>query len=289
MKNIYIEDCRKLISILSHIEERHLLELCAVWSGLKRVMRIHVSSDTEYVEIMKFCQKHNLSVAHSKFKLKLCWSNNLGDSFYEDVPWDEETNGEFVAYISKEDNSVLQKATGIEIEESHLEAGLLYDYPECCSINYEKIAHGEDWISVLSKNSSGLYFPLWTNKLAYLVYGFTLFPDYFPCSYNCTNTSELSKQYYNLGIQFGLKDFVEMQKRLMTGVYLVSDHNVVACHDYSINCGNELSISNDQIKMTNNAKKLGFNNEIKNVCLQTDDLSSHVKIGTDRYRIFIFQ
>jgi hypothetical protein len=239
----FIEEAKNLVNSLSVIEERHLLELFAVQSGFKNVMRIHMANMEEYQILKSFCERNSLHLDHSKFRLKLSWTNEIGDRFYEDVPWEDNTADEFIAYITKNDTKSLMRAIMIEVEGSHIEAGLLYGYPECCCKNYEIISNGEEWIDVLSRNSKGIFFSPWANKLAYLVYGYTLFPDYFPCSYQCEPTIELSKKYFSLGLESGLKDFVQMQLGFMSSTYLVAENSILSFSEWFIDGANYIHLN----------------------------------------------
>ena len=240
MSNNLIEESKELIQSLSVIEERHLLELLAVHSGLKNVMRIHIATDKEYQILSKYCERNGLHLAHSEFRLKLSWTNEIGDQFYSDVPWEDDSAEEFIAYLTKEDLASLYRAVRIEIEGNHADAGKLYGYPDCCCDNYDTIANGQEWVEVLSQTSQGTFFSPWANKLAYLVHEFTLFPDYFPCNYACKPTQALSQQYFELGVAAGLSDFVEMQLAFMSQTYLVASEGVFSFSDWSIDDQNYL-------------------------------------------------
>jgi len=242
MSHKLIEESKALIQNLSVIEERHLLELLAVHSGLKNVMRIHIANDKEYQLLSNYCERNGLQLAHSEFRLKLSWANDLGDQFYSDVPWEDDSAEEFIAYLTKEDVSSLHRAVRIEIEGNNVDSGKLYGYPNCCCENYDRIANGQEWVEVLAQNSQGTFFSPWANKLAYLVHDFALFPDYFPCSYSCEPTQELSKHYFELGVASGLSDFVEMQLALMSQVYLVASEGVFAFADWLIDDQNYLQL-----------------------------------------------
>ena len=72
MSHKLIEESKALIQNLSVIEERHLLELLAVHSGLKNVMRIHIATDKEYQILSKYCERNGLHLAHSEFRKCPC-------------------------------------------------------------------------------------------------------------------------------------------------------------------------------------------------------------------------
>ena len=226
MKTSKFSEERKLIDEVGSLDDRHLLELIAIRSGLKKIIRIHVQNKREFNVIRDYCIKNNFAIKHSSFKLKLSWTNEIGDSFFEDVPWNDEDDIPFVAYVAKDGLEELEKAKTVELEETHRDAGLLYGYPLCCCENYASIASGASWIEVMLGNSKGFrFFPL-ANKLSYLVYGYTLFPDYFPCNFNCNGTIALSRRYYDLGAESGLKEYVDMQHEMMSRPYLVCMESV---------------------------------------------------------------
>ena len=155
-------DIESLIESISSIEKRHLLEILGVIDGTKNVMRIHINLYKEYEILLIFAKKHNLFLCHTPFKLKVAWTNEISDTFLKSVPWEDDSSEMFVAYISKnpDTNKIAQT---IEIDSTNLEAGLLYQYPNCCCINYDLISKGELWLDLLLKNSSGI--SVWGSRL----------------------------------------------------------------------------------------------------------------------------
>lgn len=289
MKKKIIEEAKKLIDNLSVIEDRHLLELLAVNSGLKKVMRIHVANHKEYELLSDFCKGNALHLAHSQFRLKLSWSNEIGDQFYSDVPWEDESAEEFIAYLTKEDLDGLNRSIYIEREGSHEDAGRLYGYPDCCCENYETISNGEEWVAVLSGNSRGTFFSPWANKLAYLVHGFTLFPDYFPCSYHCKATVELSKSYFQLGVQAGLEDFVQMQLEFMRSVYMVGPEGVLSFSGWHIDAENRLQLKLESMSCFGKNTLEEYPGEIIQILLPESDIASCIWVWEEySYRVFVF-
>lgn len=287
MKKI-VKQTREIIKQLSTIEERHLLEFLAVDSGFKDVMRIHISNNHEYYLLSEYCLKNNFSIAHSSFKLKLDYSNEIGDRFYKYTDWNDKSSEEYIAYISKNKIEVLSIARRIEVDGTHCDAGTLYGYPLCCSHNYNVIANGEDWINVLSNNSQGFLFSPLANKLAYIVHGFTLFPDYFPCSYNCEITAELGKKYYKIGVKYGLKNMVDTILGLMGEVYLVADKGIFSFPEWNI-YKDILSISVN--KRSVHGKNILLNYPKSTIELKLPRESSDSLFWEwegNRFRIFIF-
>lgn len=284
-----IKESKELIQSLSVIEERHLLELLAVHAGLKNVMRIHIANNTEYEILSKYCERNGLLLAHSDFRLKLSWTNEIGDSFYTDVPWEDDSVEEFIAYITKEDLAGLNRAIRIEIEGNHADAGKLYGYPDCCCSNYESIANGQEWVSVLSQTSQGTIFSPWANKLAYLVHEFTLFPDYFPCSYSCKKTQALSQQYFQLGKISGLTEFVEMQLSFMSRPYLVASEGIFSFPNWMIDSQNYLILHLDKISAHGKNTLMKYPDKMIKISLPQSPLSAcYWDWEGVSYRVFIF-
>jgi hypothetical protein len=281
----------ELIENLSGIEDRHLLEFVAVLKGDKEVMRIHINKNEEYTLLEKFCKENSLLIGHSDFKLKVDWVNEIGDTFLQDVPWEDESAEMFVAYITKSNQDALLKALSIEVSGEHLDAGKLYGYPECCCINYEKISTGEFWINSLLDNSHGLFFKHWNNKLAYLVHNYAIFPDYFPCSFTCKGTEELSKQYYKLGLDSGLTDFVEKQIDFMSRTYLVSDDSVFSFKNYVINENTiilnteELQFHGDNVfhDLGNTSLEIPFKNKLDNLYWYWEGIKFRALVFNEKY------
>ena len=289
MSNRLIEESKALIQNLSVIEERDLLELIAVHSGLKNVMRIHIANDKEYQILANYCERNSMHLAHSEFRLKLSWTNDLGDQFFSDVPWEDKSAEEFIAYITKEDLSSLNRAVRIEIDGSHADAGKLYGYPDCCCVNYDTIANGQEWVEVLSKTSQGTFFSPWANKLAYLVHGFTLFPDYFPCSYACKPTHALSQKYFQIGVASGLSGFVEMQLARMSQTYLVASEGVYSFSDWFIDDQNYLLLMLENLSYYGKNTLKQYPEKTIRILLPAIPLTSCFwNWGGITYRVFVF-
>ena len=71
MSHKLIEESKELIQNLSVIEERHLLELLAVHSGLKNVMRIHIANEfrkQRTKDRFDLDEARNVKASSNKFK-----------------------------------------------------------------------------------------------------------------------------------------------------------------------------------------------------------------------------
>ena len=282
------KDIESLIESISSIEKRHFLEVLGVIDGIKNVMRIHINYFKEYEILLLFAKKHNLFLSHTPFKLKIDWTNEIGDTFLKSVPWEDDSSEMFVAYISKnpDTNKIAQT---IEIDSTNLDAGLLYQYPSCCCINYDLISEGELWLNLLLKNSNGIKFSPWANKLSYLVYEFCLFPDYFPCSLNCQGTIKLSQSYYDLAVKYNLESFAKQQLDYMSGLYLVNENIIISTKIYHLK--NEIlniDFSNyTNYNISKNRIELNLSNNEYPLINKND--SVFINIYNQEFRVLIFE
>lgn len=287
MTKIFIDDSKQLISQISEIDDRHLLELLAVHSGFKSVMRIHITYQEEYDYLKKYCSKHGMHVGHSTFRLKLAWRNDIGDSFFENVSWSDETAEQFVAYISKNNLTDLNKALNIEVEGSHLDSGRLYGYPDCCCLGYEKISEGTPWVACLLNSSQGVFFSPWANKLSYLVHDFVLFPDYFPCSLDCKGTAMLARQYFEIGKQNGLGAHVEMQLDYMSRCYLASADSIYSFSRWELN-GQNLILKTDGLAVYGRHVLNDYPQDEIDIELPLDNLNCYWTWQGIKLRVLVF-
>ena len=282
------KEIENLIESMSSIENRHLLEVLAVIDGIKNVMRIHINSYQEYDKLKIFANKFNLFVSHTPFKLKVDWTNDIGDTFLKSIPWEDNTSEMFVAYISKF-NDKIKIAQTIEVDSSNLEAGLLYQYPSCCCINYDLISEGELWLNLLLENSIGIKFSPWANKLSYLVHEYCLFPDYFPCSLNCQGTIKLSQTYYDLAVKYNIEKFAKQQLDYMSGLYLVNEKIIISTKFY------DLEDKKLRIDFTNYVSykiyKDDYNFNLTNCLYQIiyKKESAYINIYDQEFRVLIFE
>jgi hypothetical protein len=285
--NNYKEE-RKLISLVNSLEDRHLLEVIAVKKGLKDIFRVHISNNSEYEILKHYCSLNKLHVNHSNFRLKLSWMNDIGDQFFEDIPWDDESDDAFVAYVTKNKIDKLDRAVSIELEESHIEAGLIYEYPLCCCQNYEAIAKGSKWLELMLKNSIGTYFEPNANKLSYLVHGYSLFPDYFPCSFHCEGTMDLSTKYFQIGLEANLEEYVKMQYSMMNSPYLVIDESVFAFSRWSIRKDNILCLSLNSMSCYGKNYLSDFPENTIIIKLPKDNINSFWTWNNRNFRVLLF-
>lgn len=205
---------REAVTCCSHTGERYVLELAALLSGIKNVVRVQVEHDGEYAALKHLASATGLSLEHSPTRMKVAWTNNLGDTFLTSVPWDDPDGTSFAAYLAKHQEAAAQAAS-TEAEGTAEAIGALLGYPSCCCIAYARLENGEFWAPVLAEQSPGSHHAPWANRYAYLLYGASLFPDYFPCGLDCQGTAELSKRFYEMAQQSSLDSLADQYLALM--------------------------------------------------------------------------
>ena len=281
----FLIETKKVISKISAIDDRHLLEFIGLERGFKKVLRIHIEKSVEYEILCDYAKKFNFLIHHSSFKLKVSWQNKLGDTFLENVSWDNEEAEQFVAYLSY-DKHLLETALDIELNGAHIDAGSLYGYPECCSQNYVSISEGKYWLDSLLENSTGLQFEYKANKLSYLTSGLTLFPDYFNCSFNCKQTMNLSDEYERIGREFGLGKDIDNIISHMKGFFLIQGVNVIRFSEYNF-INNTVKVNLNNISVFGEEIMIKSSDEII-FELEKIDANYEVTFIGKKYRAILF-
>lgn len=205
---------RETVARCSHAGERYQLEFAALLTGLKKVVRVQVENDSEYEALGRFATMSKLTLAHSPTRMKVAWTNSLGDTFLTAVPWDDPDGTSYAAYLAQHQHEAAQAAI-VESEGTAEEIGELLGYPSCCCIAYARLEDGEFWAPVLAEHSPGAHHAPWANRYAYLLYGASLFPDYFPCRLDCEGTAALAQRFYRMALTTELRETAEQYLALM--------------------------------------------------------------------------
>ena len=258
-----------LILIYSgELEFKSFIEFLALKVGFKNVVRL-VVNETTYLIIDNLCKRHGITCLKSDFGLKLSFSTNLLDSFYEITTSDCQDSDCFVIFCGSK-NSV-SEACVIERDGCNSdETARIYGYPKCCAQNYQRIQDGEHWIIPYLTNVSAPGPYSWmNNKLAYLFQPhLTIFPDYFPCSIDCLETHRLASKYSTSMENLGLGSLLKIVKNSLTlpilvhGGYIYQFSNLALQSEGYINCGNITTLSyanGDPAKLPLNIQKISSN------------------------------
>lgn len=211
----------ELRTVCSAVAERNLLELLAVVEGIKAVVRLPLNN-ADWPVLVDYCEKLGLEIAHSSFKIATVRTTPLGDRFTINVPWSDSRGQEFVAYVARTLEAA-RRAEVIDHSGNNSEIGQLYQYPRCCTEGYLEIERGAYWAEIIVRRTSGSHQSLFSNKLAYLFDGASLFPDYFPCSLSCEETKRLGIAYYSLLRKYGMEDLADSLRERLSRPVLFGD------------------------------------------------------------------
>lgn len=191
----FAEQLLKFAQKCSSVNNHNFLELLALWSNQKRVVRLVATTKT-YWHIEKFCAVNNLIYDHSAKKQATKTRTALGDIFTVSVDWEDPSGDFFVVIIGKTEEDVRQALEYENNDVSFELFGQLYQYPACCIESYSKMKSDSDWIYNYLVHSpidiSGYY---QCNRLAVLFDESVLLPEFFPCHIACKETKKLGIQY----------------------------------------------------------------------------------------------
>lgn len=215
------------------VAERNILELLGVIAGMKNVVRLPLD-ESDWPTLTYYCERLALKVARSTFKLAVVRTTPLGDCFTTYVPWDDPLGRGFVAYVARSSETA-RSAEVVDGAGDNQEIGMLFQYPRCCTDGYMEIQGGTPWVDCITRRSNGSNQCAYANKLAYLFDGASLFPDYFPCSLSCDQTSLQGRSYFRLLHKYGLDQLAESLQERMSRPIIVGRGMAYQLHPAAIN------------------------------------------------------
>jgi hypothetical protein len=228
------------------IDERHILEFCLLIDGTKPVVRVPLRSDIEKNILYEFSKKFNLNLFISRNKTVVDFVNELGEQFVKLVDINSQENGEIVAYVSQSINKAIEAESSEYLGDNKKLASLL-GYPMCCVDYYENKMFTEHWVKFLIENAKSKL-PWECNKLAYALYGVSMFPDYFPCSLSCQKTKKLTLRSLKSLKKNGFYEIAERHQKIMKQPIFINQNYI---YGLSGECNN-LNIDEIEIKIINN-------------------------------------
>ncbi len=182
----------RLLEAVPDFNFRNFLEIVALLSGSKNVVRLSIHDECE-APLKSGLSCLGLACVRSGFRQKTSFTSALGDSYTIPVPFDQEEHLPYTMMVAR-DSATAVAAMAMEDDPAEIDGiGKVLGYPDCCVASYQEIGAHHDWLKVWLDNT-----PLQSsydyrgNKLAYLFWGRTLFFDYFPCSATCTHTRDIS-------------------------------------------------------------------------------------------------
>ena len=144
--------------------------------------------ENELLTIEKFCEKNNLTLVKSKFKVLLADETSYSNKGIR-IKWDDKREGMFFVYISKDEKEAWL-ASYYELMNNNRDFGRILGYPTCC-VNF--------FCNRFSENNPNLELKpinLFTNLSKRNDDHVIL--SHFPCSSECVESIELAKTYLDL-------------------------------------------------------------------------------------------
>ena len=175
------------------------LEILYLLKDLKPVVR-HGFYDAELGRVKEFCEKNNLAVEISPYKVILSDPHQRYSNKGFKVRAEDPRRGMYFVYISK-DMQKAAMADAYEYKNDHRGLGALLGYPECCvdffvKNELKRSRLDNDYIVPALKNSRGVRYPFHNNICKRHV-DITLL-SHFPCSFNCQISIEIAKRRLHL-------------------------------------------------------------------------------------------
>lgn len=192
------------------LSNQERLELAAVKAGLKPVQRLErtaVSAD----KLGKSLSNAGLVFIPADFHVIQHRSHPLGDSFMRTLPGRARGSQLGIYYVAREVYAdAASSLAQLELTDpGSPEIGRKLGYPSCCIAAYEDIQSGRDWLeAMLERTSTSEPGFMACNRLARLFGGWTLLPDYFPCSFACASSAEWSAKIVSSVSDVSLQEYV---------------------------------------------------------------------------------
>jgi len=213
---------------LSISEPRTLLELAALYAGIKRVVRWTMQPDAVPDRISNLARVGMHAMVPALFTKRM--RRDTDDNEYSvltDTLCDEACLQ--VVYVYRDGHRAdadelygLEKGGGTSTE-----IGEILGYPACCCEAYKRIERGKDWLeSMLACTPPGSTSFAACNRCARLFGDWGVLPDYFPCSFSCVRSAELGQQIDLAGRGFGLGPYLDQAWRELIVPIAVSSDSV---------------------------------------------------------------
>ena len=208
-----------LPGLVHWVDERHLLEFLLLADGRKSVVRVPMRSGDELAVMGEVAVALGATLVTRRRKTVVEFRNELGEEFVRWSSADSLEQGEVVGYLSREP-AAATAAESAEFHEDHETLAEWLGYPKCCARAYTSVMRDGHWTSALLNALSapvadGTRLPWECNKLAYALYGTSMFPDYFPCDLACPGTVRLAREALKSLGRHGLADLAERHRASM--------------------------------------------------------------------------
>tara|TARA_Y100000310_G_scaffold144397_1_gene143684 strand:- start:1336 stop:2178 length:843 start_codon:yes stop_codon:yes gene_type:complete len=248
------------------------LEILYLLNDIKKTVRLD-ANDIELEKIKDFCNKENLSLEISDFKVLKVEDKGKGGyaNIVKRVPITYADNGLYHLYISKDKNKS-QFLKLLENKNDDNAIGELLGYPKCCidffmenKEKQQKIQN--DYILPALSNSEGFKFPFYTNH-AIRYFDITLL-SYFPHSFDCKKSAEIAKNNLQCIKKHSEELATKFETTLKNPVLYTENKGIFIFKDSRLNNNilefNEVksTTNNELLKLLNENKKIEIINKNK--------------------------
>ena len=241
------------------------LEILYLLNGAKKAVRLD-ANDFELKEIKKFCDKENLFLETSEFKV--IKAADAGKGGYANtanrVPISCPENGLYHLYISRDKNtSKFLKL--LENKNDDGAFGELLGYPKCCidffmkNMEKQRKIHN-DYILPALENSDGFKFPFYTNY-AMRYFDVTLL-SHFPHDFNCKESIKIARGNLETIRKYDEGLAKKFEETLKSAVLYTENNGVFIFKNFELNANileySEIlpTIRNELFHQLNQAKKI---------------------------------
>ncbi len=241
------------------------LEILYLLNNIKKTVRLD-ANEIEFKKIKEFCNKENLSLEISDFKVIKTADKKKGNysNIVKRVPLNYSLEGLFHIYISKNKN--LSKFLKLlENKNDDKAIGEILGYPKCCIDFFVKNKEKQqkvqnDYILPALNNSDGFKFPFYTNYVV-RYFDITLL-SHFPHNFHCEESIKIAKNNFEIIKKYSMETANKFKDTLKSAVLYTENNGIFMLRDYNIN-NNEIKF-NEIISTINNelCNKLNQNKKI---------------------------
>tara|TARA_Y100000310_G_C20678097_1_gene814246 strand:- start:185 stop:1027 length:843 start_codon:yes stop_codon:yes gene_type:complete len=241
------------------------LEILYLLENIKKIVRLD-ANDSEFKKIKKFCDKENLSLEVSDFKVIKIMDEGKGGyaNIVKRVPLSNSEQGLKHIYISKDKNKT-KFLKILESKNDDVAIGQLLGYPKCCvnffmknKENQQKLQN--DYILPTLGNSEGFEFPFYLNYVV-RYFDVTLL-SHFPHDFNCKESIKITEKNLEC-IKKHSKELADKFEKMLQSAILYTEHQgIFVFKDFELKSNtlhyNEIksTINNELLKLLNQNKKI---------------------------------
>lgn len=211
------------------IEFKNVIEFLALLTGDKKVVRLVLTREQARQvgnALAQYCA--NIDHGSSQYVLREVFRSTRWDSFHERFLKATEDNEDVRAHFFGETRFV---SLAVEAEDHAADAltlGTLFGIPECCALAYrDSLNASGKWMQVYMRSLKTMSVVDATANRFSSVFGNQMgfHFDYFPCSFDCQKTLQISRANRERLLHFGFDTLVELADANSKGIAIhLNDH-----------------------------------------------------------------